>query len=397
MNSIIDNLLSGQADFDNLDDLIQQLIKDFLEKILEAELTEYLGYEKHSSAGNNSGNSRNGSYDRDLNTKYGNIENLEVPRDRNGDFDSALFKPYQRRDNWLEEMIIKMYANGVSTRDIAEVIEKMYGSHYSASTVSNITDVALEELEKWHNRELKDRYSVIFIDGMSIKLRREHVENESLYVIVGIDTDGYREILDFCIGATESASLWEETLNNLKKRGLKEVLLGVMDGLTGLKDAFLNVFPKADVQRCVTHKVRNTMAKVRKKHSDEITEDLKAIYGSPNRDYAEQALEEFKTKWEDIYPKVTTSWEANKDELLAFYKYPASIRKGIYTTNWIERAIKEIRKKTKTKNSLPNLNAAKKLVYMAVTDYNEKWANRRKRGFLKAKEKLLQLFKERYE
>nr|WP_089723697.1 IS256 family transposase [Halanaerobium congolense] len=376
--------------------MINDLIKNFIEKLLKGELTEFLNYDKYDSAGKNSGNSRNGNYSRNFQTKYGVIENLEVPRDRNNDFQTALFEPYKRRDDWLEQTVIQMYARGLSTRDIANLIEQMYGQKYSATSVSNLTDIAVKEIEQWKNRPLEKRYSVLFIDALSIKIRREHVGNESAYIIIGINEEGYREILDFYIGVTESATLWEEVLMNLKSRGVEQVLLGVMDGLPGLTDAFLKVYPKADVQRCVVHKVRNTLHKVKKKHTDEIVTDLKKIYKAPSREYAEQALNDLSLKWDKIYPHLAQSWFEDKDELFAFYKYPDSIQKSIYTTNWIERANKEIRKRLKTMNSLPNEKAAEKILYLKILDYNSKWSERRLKGFLAARDKLIQLFEERY-
>ena len=393
MKSITDNPNNGQVNFD---DMINDLIKNFIEKLLKGELTEFLNYDKYDSAGKNSGNSRNGNYSRNFQTKYGVIENLEVPRDRNNDFQTALFEPYKRRDDWLEQTVIQMYARGLSTRDIANLIEQMYGQKYSATSVSNLTDIAVKEIEQWKNRPLEKRYSVLFIDALSIKIRREHVGNESAYIIIGINEEGYREILDFYIGVTESATLWEEVLMNLKSRGVEQVLLGVMDGLPGLTDAFLKVYPKADVQRCVVHKVRNTLHKVKKKHTDEIVTDLKKIYKAPSREYAEQALNDLSLKWDKIYPHLAQSWFEDKDELFAFYKYPDSIQKSIYTTNWIERANKEIRKRLKTMNSLPNEKAAEKILYLKIIDYNSKWSERRLKGFLAARENLIQLFEERY-
>ena len=393
MKSITDNPNNGQVNFD---DMINDLIKNFIEKLLKGELTEFLNYDKYDSAGKNSGNSRNGNYSRNFQTKYGVIENLEVPRDRNNDFQTALFEPYKRRDDWLEQTVIQMYARGLSTRDIANLIEQMYGQKYSATSVSNLTDIAVKEIEQWKNRPLEKRYSVLFIDALSIKIRREHVGNESAYIIIGINEEGYREILDFYIGVTESATLWEEVLMNLKSRGVEQVLLGVMDGLPGLTDAFLKVYPKADVQRCVVHKVRNTLHKVKKKHTDEIVTDLKKIYKAPSREYAEQALNDLSSKWDRIYPHLAQSWFEDKDELFAFYKYPDSIQKSIYTTNWIERANKEIRKRLKTMNSLPNEKAAEKILYLKIIDYNSKWSERRLKGFLAARENLIQLFEERY-
>ncbi|TDQ01599.1 transposase-like protein [Halanaerobium saccharolyticum] len=393
MKSITDNPNNGQV---NIDDMINNLIKNFIEKMLKGELTEFLNYDKYDSAGKNSGNSRNGNYSRNFQTKYGVIEKLEVPRDRNNDFQTALFEPYKRRDDWLEQTVIQMYARGLSTRDIANLIEQMYGQKYSATSVSNLTDIAVKEIEQWKNRPLEKRYSVLFIDALSIKIRREHVGNESAYIIIGINEEGYREILDFYIGVTESATLWQEVLMNLKSRGVEQVLLGVMDGLPGLTDAFLKVYPKADVQRCVVHKVRNTLKKVKKKHTDEIVTDLKKIYKAPSREYAEQALNDLSSKWDKIYPHLAQSWFEDKDELFAFYKYPDSIQKSIYTTNWIERANKEIRKRLKTMNSLPNEKAAEKILYLKILDYNSKWSERRLKGFLAARENLIQLFEERY-
>jgi transposase-like protein len=393
MKSITDNPNNGQVNFD---DMINNLIKNFIEKMLKGELTEFLNYDKYDSAGKNSGNSRNGNYSRNFQTKYGVIEKLEVPRDRNNDFQTALFEPYKRRDDWLEQTVIQMYARGLSTRDIANLIEQMYGQKYSATSVSNLTDIAVKEIEQWKNRPLEKRYSVLFIDALSIKIRREHVGNESAYIIIGINEEGYREILDFYIGVTESATLWQEVLMNLKSRGVEQVLLGVMDGLPGLTDAFLKVYPKADVQRCVVHKVRNTLHKVKKKHTDEIVTDLKKIYKAPSREYAEQALNDLSLKWDRIYPHLAQSWFEDKDELFAFYKYPDSIQKSIYTTNWIERANKEIRKRLKTMNSLPNEKAAEKILYLKILDYNSKWSERRLKGFLAARENLIQLFEERY-
>jgi len=393
MKSIPEKPNNGQVNFD---DMINNMIKNFLEKMLKGELAEFLNYDKYESTGKNSGNSRNDNYSRNFQTKYGVIENLEVPRDRNNDFQTALFEPYKRRDDWLEQTVIQMYARGLSTRDIANLIEQMYGQKYSATSVSNLTDIAVKEIEQWKNRPLEKRYSVLFIDALSIKIRREHVGNESAYIIIGINEEGYREILDFYIGVTESATLWEEVLMNLKSRGVEQVLLGVMDGLPGLTDSFLKVYPKADVQRCVVHKVRNTLHKVKKKHTDEIVTDLKKIYKAPSREYAEQALNDLSSKWDRIYPHLAQSWFEDKDELFAFYKYPDSIQKSIYTTNWIERANKEIRKRLKIMNSLPNEKAAEKILYLKILDYNSKWSERRLKGFLAARDKLIQLFEERY-
>lgn len=379
----------------SLEEFLLSMIKDMMETLMKAELTELLKYEKYSPEGHNSGNSRNGFYKRSYETKYGKIENLNIPRDRNDEFQQQLIPPYKRRDGWLEDMIMQLYANGVSTRDVGSIIEKLYGNSYSPTTISNITDVAIEEINKWRQRKLNKRYSVLFIDAMSVKLRRDTVANDSVYFILGIDEEGYREVLDFYIGTTESSYVWEEILYSLKERGATDVLLSVMDGLPGLEEAFNKVYPKADVQSCVVHKVRNTIRKVRKKDLSEILQDLKSVYESPTKDQAMIMLDEFSTKWGKLYPKVVDSWN-NNSSLFTYYSYPLAIRKAIYTTNWIERFNKEARRLTKIKNSFPTEDSLSKIIYFKVIDCNSKWSTRKMKGFAQAHEELQNMFLEKY-
>lgn len=249
------------------EEYILGLLKKTMETLMKEELTNVLQYQKYSYEGHGTGNSHNGYYTRSYDTKYGRIEDLKIPRDRNHEFEQQLIPPYARRDDWLETMIIRMYASGISTREIATIIEKLYGNSYSATTISNITNVALEEIEQWHQRPLKKRYSVVYIDALHLKLRRDTVSNDAIYFVLGVDEDGYREILDFFIGVKESAYVWEEHLTKLKQRGVEEVLLFVMDGLNGLQDAVHRVYQKEDIQRYIVHKVRNTIRSVRKKMS----------------------------------------------------------------------------------------------------------------------------------
>lgn len=384
--SITKNELSIQ-----LEDLVKSFLKDKIELILQEEIKNFIEVEKPEL-----NLKRNGYYERSLETKYGKIEDISIPRDRQGEFRTQIFEPYQRRDGWLEESIIHMYQGGMSTRTIGRFIERMLGSTYSATTVSNITEVAREDIERWQKRPLAKRYSVLFLDGMYIKLRRDTVDNEVIYIAMGVSEDGHKEILGYYIGGRESASGWHEILADLYTRGLKEVLLGVFDGLTGLESAFKAVYPKADVQRCVVHKVRNTLNHVRKKDQGEIADSLKAIYKSPTKEIAQIQFEQFKKDWGKTYPKEVASWENDLPVLLTFMKYPAVIRKGIYTTNWIERTNKEIRKRLKPMNSLPDINAAEKIVYFTVQNFNENWSKRAAEGFVKAKDALQEMFNERY-
>ncbi|RXI96747.1 IS256 family transposase [Anaerobacillus alkaliphilus] len=379
-------------DFTNqLEDLVKNFLKDKMELYLKEEIKNFIEVEKPDQ-----GLQRNGYYERSLDTKYGKIEDISVPRDRQGEYKTQLFEPYQRRDGWLEEAIIRMYQSGMSTRDVGRFVEKMVGSAYSATTISNITEVVHQDIEAWQKRPLNKRYSVLYLDGMYIKVRRDTVDKEVVYVVMGVNEDGHREILAFYVGGRESSTGWHTILADLYTRGLREVLLGVFDGLSGLEEAFLAVYPKADVQRCVVHKVRNTLNQVRKKDQVDISEGLKLIYKSPTREIAQIQFEKFKEEWSKKYPKEVQSWEQDLPVLLTFMKYPMDIRSGIYTTNWIERTIKEFRKRVKPMNSLPDIKAAEKILYLTVKSMNDKWSTRISAGFAQSKSKLQEMFTERY-
>jgi len=388
MTTIPESALSNL--FENL---VTQFVKDNLESIMRAEIKQFM---EESPEGHH--NSRNGYYRRNLHTKYGNIEEMSVPRDRNGEFQTQVFEPYQRRDGWLEEAVIQMYKSGMGTRDVARFIEGMFGSHYSPTTVSNITATVLEDIQTWQQRPLRKRYSVIYLDGLYVKLKRSTVSGEVIYFAMGIDEEGHRQILGFYVGGQESSNGWRDVLNDLYRRGAQEVLLGVFDGLPGLDDAFRETYPKADVQHCIVHKVRATFPKIRVQHKADFLDDLKTIYNALDHDLALAAFDTVKEKWNKLYPKEIKSWEQQLPTLLTFYKFPSLIKEAIYTSNPIERMNKEIRKRLKPMNSLTNMDAAEKIVYLEAIDYNERWANRAIRGFVDpvVKEKLASMFKERY-
>lgn len=375
------------------ENLVTQFVKENLESIMRAEIQQFM---ENEQAGER--NSRNGYYKRSLHTKYGHLEGLEVPRDRNGAFQTQMFEPYQRRDGWLEEAVIQMYKCGMGTRDVARFIEGMFSSHYSPTTVSNITATVLEDIQKWQQRPLQKRYSVIYLDGLYVKLKRSTVSGEVIYFAMGIDEEGHRQILGFYVGGQESANGWRDVLNDLYNRGAQEVLLGVFDGLPGLDAAFRETYPKADVQHCIVHKVRSTFPKIRVQHKAEVIEDLKTIYTAADHDLALATFDTVKAKWGKLYPKEMRSWEEQLSTLLTFYKYPALIKEAIYTSNPIERMNKEIRKRLKPMNSLTNMDAAEKIVYLNVMDYNERFAERVIRGFgnPEVKKKLTEMFEERY-
>jgi len=388
MNTIPQDMLSNL--FENA---VTQFVKENLETIMRAEIKHFM---EEKLGGEH--NSRNGYYQRTLHTQYGHIEDLQVPRDRNGQFQTHVFEPYQRRDGWLEEAVIQMYKCGMATRDVARFIESMFGSQYSSSTISNITATVLEDIQAWQQRPLSKRYSVIYLDALYIKLKRSTVSGEAVYFAMGIDEKGNRQILGFYVGGQESATGWREVLKDLYKRGATEVLLGVFDGLSGLEEAFKETYPKADVQHCVVHKVRATVGKVRPQDRADVANDLKTVYNAPDREVALAALDTVEAKWNKKYPRVIQSWREHVSTLLTFYSYPAAIKDAIYTSNPIERMNKEIRKRLRPMNSLTNMDAAEKIIYLEVVGYNENFEDRVIKGFsdIHVKQRLRELFEERY-
>jgi len=359
-----------------LENTMQSFLKEKIETLLKEEIRNYLNVERPEDA-----NSRNGYYGRTWETRHGVIPDLQVPRDRQGNFQTELFVPYQRREAWLEDTVIHMYKGGMSTRDIASFIEKMFGAQYSPTTVSNITGTVLEDVAAWQSRPLAKRYSVIYLDGMYVKLKRRTVDSEVIYIAMGIDEAGHREILSFSIGGKESSNGWRDVLRDIYNRGAHEVLLGVFDGLTGLEEAFRETYPQAGVQRCVTHKMRNTLPKIRDKDKAEFVADMKTIYNAIDRDVALASFDLVQAKWGKQYPKELASWENELSVLLRFYDFPEQIHYAIYTSNPIERTNKEIRKRLRPMNSLTNMDAAEKIVYLESISYNERWSGRVLRGF----------------
>ncbi|MCI3918895.1 IS256 family transposase [Paenibacillus sp. TRM 82003] len=383
-----------QTSINNLfENLVRDFVKEKLELIMNEEMKNFIQVEHPDHR-----NTRNGYYERTLDTRHGRIDDLQVPRDRRGEFETQVFKPYQRRDEWLDEAITQMYRSGMSTREVARFVESMFGTKYSPTTVSNITDAVLDDIEAWQNRPLEKRYSVIYLDGIYCKLKRDTVRSEVIYLAMGINEDGFRQILGFYVGGHESSNGWRDVLRDLHRRGAKEVLLGVFDGLPGLEEAFKETYPRADVQHCITHKARSIFPKIRVEDKADIMADLKTVYNAQDIERAEAAFQIVKGKWGKKYAKEIKSWEDQLPTLLTFFKYPAMIKEAIYTSNPIERTIKEIRKRIRPMNSLTSVKAAEKIVLLTAMDYNDKWSTRVVRGFAdtKTKSKLQKMFKERY-
>jgi putative transposase len=281
------------AEFINqLEHAVRLFVKEKLELLMREEIANFLTVEQPDTP-----NSRNGYYTRTLDTKFGKIDDLRVPRDRQGEFQTQVFEPYQRRDGWLEEAVIRMYKGGMSTREVGDFIESIIGTHYSPSTVSNITNTVLQDVHTWQERPLNQRYSVLYIDGIHFNLRRDSVANEVLYVAMAIDEEGRRQVLGFVVGGHESAHGWQTFLQDLYNRGATDILLGVFDGLVGLEEAFHSVYPKADIQRCVVHKIRNLFPKIRVKDKLAFMSDLKLIYTAPIYEQALRQCAAFELKW----------------------------------------------------------------------------------------------------
>jgi len=353
--------------------LIKDLFKDTVEEMLESEMDEHLGYDKNSIAGNNSGNSRNGYNKKTVSTQYGETE-LKVPRDRNGEFEPQVIGKYQSRSNDIENQILAMYAKGMSTRDIEDHLHDIYGVDASASLISRITDKIMPQISEWQARPLESVYPVVFLDGIVFKVRKENkVINRCAYTVLGIRMDGHKEILGLWLSDNESASFWLSVCNELKNRGVKDILIACRDNLTGFSSAIATVFPETEQQLCIIHQIRNSTKYVSYKDLKPIMADLKLIYRAATLDEAEYQLLAFEEKWSKKYPQISKSWRENWTELSSYFKYPEEVRRLIYTTNAVEGFHRMLRKITKTKTSYPTDESLKKSIYLSVMEISKKW------------------------
>lgn len=360
-------------DFFGKEGVFARLFAKTLEEMLETELSAELGYDKYEAKGRNSGNSRNGSRPKQLRTPNGNIT-IQIPRDRNGDFQSRLLSE-QQMSNQLEEKIISLYAKGISTRDIQDTLEDLYGIEVSPATVSKITDKVWSLVEDWQNRPLASIYPIIYLDGIHLKIRRDgKVENTAVYVVLGIDLNGHRDVLGHWVGyGSEGSNFWLTVLSDLQARGVEDVYIACVDGLTGFSDAIESIFPKTAVQRCIVHQIRNSMRFVAHKDRRAFARDLKAVYRAPTRELAETALLELADAWGKKYSVAIRSWENNWNDLTTMFDFPPDVRRLIYTTNAIENYNRQLRKVTKTKAAFPTVEAARKLLFLANRNVTAKW------------------------
>ena len=396
MSDLNTELMSALLKNESIEEVFRSHLEDAMNSLLKIELTEFLGYEKSSTLGYNTGNSRNGFYERDLDTSYGKLH-IKVPRDRNGQFDQKLIPSYTRRTDELETTIITLYKKGITTREISDLIEKLYGHHYSPATMSNISKAVASQVEAFHKRQLSERYVAIFMDATYLNVRRDSVAKEPLHVLLGITPDGTREVLDYALYPTESAANYEEMMESLKSRGVKQVLLFASDGLAGMRDAVKRQFPEAEHQQCWVHLSRTVTRYIRNKDRKDVLNDLKSVYRSNSEDEARKALSEFLTKYGKCYPKLAGIFERAEESLYQFYKFPDVIRKSIYTTNIIERSNKGLKHKSKVKEQFPNEESLERFVCCYYSELNRSYAERMQRGFCQASAEILQMFEERLE
>ena len=343
------------------------------EKMLEAEMDQHLGYEKHAPEGRNTGNSRNGKISKTIKSKYGAV-GIEVPRDRASTFEPILVPKRSSLAEGIEELVISLYAKGMSTRDIEEQLREIYKFNLSESSISNITSRISEDILEWQQRPLEAVYCIVWLDGIVFKVRHNgKVINKTVYLAVGLNTKGKKELLGLWLAETESAAFWISVLTDIKARGVEDLLISCSDNLTGFSGAIRSVFPQAATQICVVHQIRNSSRYVVYKDKKAFTTDLKAIYNAPNREVAAGALDQLEQNWGSKYPYAIKSWRTNWEDLTVFFDFPLEIRRIIYTTNIIENLNGKIRKYTKGKGSFPDDNSVKKAVFLALREITKKW------------------------
>lgn len=352
---------------------LKELFAGTIEEMLKAELDTTLGYDKYESKPAATTNSRNGSSSKKLRTQYGEV-GIKVPRDRDGQFEPMAVKKHQTSTVGIEDQILALYAKGTSTRDIQAHLKQIYGIEVSPQLVSNITDRVLPTVREWQDRPLQPVYAVVFLDAVHFKVRQDgHIENKAVYVVVGVDLSGQKDVLGMWIGENESAKFWAGVLNQLRNRGVQDVLIACVDNLKGFTEAIAASFPKTQVQKCIVHQIRNSLSYVASKDYKAITAALKPIYQAPSEAAGLDALEQFEEAWGKKYPLVVRTWQQNWDELATFFKFPDEVRRLIYTTNIIEGFHRQLRKVTKTKGAFPSDEALAKMLYLVTQDVAQRW------------------------
>lgn len=373
LEAIAKELAKGIKSEKDLSDLSREIVKMTVEAALGAEMEEHLGYAKHSSSGHNSGNSRNGSSSKTLKGDHGEVE-IETPRDRNGGFDPQFVKKGQTRLTHFDDQILALYARGMSTRDIVSAFREMYGAEVSPTLVSKVTEAVLERVLEWQSRPLDEVYPIVYLDCIVVKVRQDkRVINKSVYIALGINLEGQKELLGLWLAETEGAKFWLSILTELQTRGVKDIFIACVDGLSGFPEAINTAFPQTKIQLCIVHMVRNSLRFVSWKDRKAVAGDLKKIYQSVTVDEAEGELESFAKQWDGKYPAIAKSWRKHWPNLITLFDYPDEIRRVIYTTNAIESLNSVIRKAIKNRKIFPHDQSAMKVVYLAINAAAKRW------------------------
>lgn len=378
--ALIGELLStaNVQSMDDIQELFKETIAEFMEGSLEAEFDEELGYEPYDVKNKTTDNSRNGHSKKSLRTSMGKVE-IDIPRDRNGDFEPQLIRKNQTSISQdMENKIISMYAKGMSTSDIADHIRDIYGLSVSDSTVSRITDKILPEAKEWQQRPLESVYAVVFMDAIHYHVRSEgQIIKKAVYIAIGVNMNGRKDVLGIWVGENESAKFWVGALNSLRNRGVEDILIACTDNLTGFSRAIEAVFPKTDIQNCIIHQLRNSSKYVSYKDIKALMADLKKVYTAVDEEAALNALDAFAAAWDAKYPKISKSWYDNWANLSTYFKFPPELRKLIYTTNTIEGFNRQLKKVTKAKSVFPTDDSLFKMLYLAMKDITKKWTGHR--------------------
>lgn len=358
---------------EDLSKLSAKLTKITVEAALNTELEEHLGYAPHEPKGRNSGNNRNGYTSKTLKGDHGEIT-IDTPRDRDGSFEPQLIRKGQTRITGMDDQILSLYAKGMSTRDIVAAFKEMYGADISAGLVSKVTNSVLEQIIDWQNRPLDSVYPIVYLDGIVIKIRQDkRVINKTIYLALGVNLEGQKELLGLWIAENEGAKFWLQVLTELKNRGVEQILIACVDGLSGFPDAINAAFPQTKIQLCIVHKVRSSLRYVPWKDYRAVTADLKNIYQSATEQEALLALDRFAEKWDSKYPQISSSWRSSWENIITMFDYPMDIRRVIYTTNAIESLNSVIRKSVKTRKLFPSDESATKVIYLAIQAASKKW------------------------
>lgn len=361
---------------DDVQNMLKEMFAETLQEMLEAELDTELGYPKNGSSPEGGNNRRNGHTKKSVRSQYGELD-IEVPRDREGDFEPTVVKKHQKDVAGIEEQILALYAKGVTVRDIQAHLNQLYGIEVSPTLISNVTNRIMPLIRDWQSRPLQKAYAVVFLDAIHYKVKQEgHIVNKAVYMVIGIDFDGNKDVLGMWVGEHETSKFWLTVLNELKNRGVEDILICSVDNLNGFSEAITACFPRTEIQKCVVHQIRNSIRYVSYKDTKKLLANLKPVYTAPTEDAALAALDDFEKIWGTKYPLVVQSWRRNWGEIATFFKYPPEIRKLIYTTNMIESYHRQLRKVTKGKAVFPNDESLLKMFYLVTQDVMLRWTGR---------------------